>query len=186
MPPGLSPFAEAAAELRRQEIARLSNAVLPRLDQLRGMTPPVFPRHRRRHARTLGHGIIIEPSAPELVTVKAGRKFATECAPPANLAPAGRRDLVRLNDAVVTANAVRGFFIIARAFSAEAEGYAKGAPLDLVDGARLIKALYRLPLNEGRITLRREPIEVPALIGEGDSGIVPFRAGETLRWRLAP
>ena len=46
-------------------------------------------------------------------------------------------------------------------------------------------AFYRLPPNEGRITLRREPFEVPALIGEGDIGIVPFRAGETLRWRLA-
>jgi dihydroorotase len=44
-------------------------------------------------------------------------------------------------------------------------------------------AFYRLPPNRGRITLRREPIEVPARIGKGGSAIVPFRAGETLRWR---
>src|SRR5215472_9201151 len=40
-------------------------------------------------------------------------------------------------------------------------------------------AFYRLPPNRGRITLRREPIEVPARIGKGGSAIVPFRAGET-------
>jgi dihydroorotase len=43
---------------------------------------------------------------------------------------------------------------------------------------------YRLPPNEERVTLVREPLAVPAQIGEGDLAIVPFRAGETLRWRL--
>jgi len=40
---------------------------------------------------------------------------------------------------------------------------------------------YRLPLNEGTITLVREPGDVPDEIG----GVVPFHAGETLDWRLA-
>jgi dihydroorotase len=43
---------------------------------------------------------------------------------------------------------------------------------------------YRLPPNETRITLRRESWVVPECIGKGDSAVVPFRAGETLRWRL--
>ena len=40
---------------------------------------------------------------------------------------------------------------------------------------------YGLPLNEGTVTL--EPVEqqVPETI----DGLVPFHAGETLRWRLA-
>jgi dihydroorotase len=46
-------------------------------------------------------------------------------------------------------------------------------------------AFYRLPANEGRITLRREPMKASALIGDGSEAIVPFRAGETLRWRYA-
>ena len=39
---------------------------------------------------------------------------------------------------------------------------------------------YRLPLNEGTVTLDRSEVEVPREIG----GLVPFHAGETLRWRL--
>ncbi len=45
-------------------------------------------------------------------------------------------------------------------------------------------AFYRLPVNDRRITLRREAWTVPERIGNGDLAVVPFRAGETLRWRL--
>jgi dihydroorotase len=44
---------------------------------------------------------------------------------------------------------------------------------------------YGLPPNRERITLRREPFVVPDQIGDGSTAIVPFRAGETVRWRLA-
>ena len=40
---------------------------------------------------------------------------------------------------------------------------------------------YGLPLNEGSVTLERVAAEVPREI----AGLVPFHAGETLRWRLA-
>jgi dihydroorotase len=46
-------------------------------------------------------------------------------------------------------------------------------------------AFYRLRPNEARATLRREPLAVPGRIGQGESSLVPFRAGETLRWRLS-
>ena len=46
-----------------------------------------------------------------------------------------------------------------------------------VNGARF----YDLPVNEGTITLERAECEVPAEIDR----IVPFHAGERLRWRLA-
>jgi dihydroorotase len=45
------------------------------------------------------------------------------------------------------------------------------------NGARF----YGLPLNEGTITLERGDVEVPEQIG----GVVPFHAGETLRWKFA-
>jgi dihydroorotase len=45
-------------------------------------------------------------------------------------------------------------------------------------------AFYRLPVNEGRVTLRREPCAVPAHVGDGALAVAPFRAGEALRWRL--
>lgn len=43
---------------------------------------------------------------------------------------------------------------------------------------------YGLPLNEGTVTLGRVETRVPDRIGEGDTAVVPFHAGETIGWRL--
>jgi dihydroorotase len=43
---------------------------------------------------------------------------------------------------------------------------------------------YGLPRNTDRITLVREPWNVPANLPFGDHDLVPLRAGETLQWRL--
>jgi dihydroorotase len=48
---------------------------------------------------------------------------------------------------------------------------------------------YGLPLNEGTITLERQPLEVPSQLHLNDAAgtavnLVPFHAGETLNWRL--
>jgi dihydroorotase len=47
-------------------------------------------------------------------------------------------------------------------------------------------AFYRLPVSQTRIALRREAWTVPERVGEGELAVIPFRAGETLRWRLQP
>ncbi len=39
---------------------------------------------------------------------------------------------------------------------------------------------YGLPLNEGTVTLERTDVDVPDQV----EGLVPFHAGETLRWRF--
>ncbi len=44
---------------------------------------------------------------------------------------------------------------------------------------------YGLPLNEGRVTLERVDNDVPARLPMGEGEIVPWLAGETLRWRFA-
>jgi len=49
------------------------------------------------------------------------------------------------------------------------------------NGARF----YGLPLNEGTVTLRREPMDVPDALGLGDIELVPFLVGTTLPWSLA-
>jgi dihydroorotase len=46
-------------------------------------------------------------------------------------------------------------------------------------------AFYGLPLNEGTVTLRRQPWTLPETLPFGDALIKPLRAGETLNWRLA-
>ncbi|WP_294336943.1 dihydroorotase [uncultured Sphingomonas sp.] len=43
---------------------------------------------------------------------------------------------------------------------------------------------YGLPLNDCTVTLERVDLPVPAQFSAGDSHVVPFRSGETLRWRM--
>jgi dihydroorotase len=49
------------------------------------------------------------------------------------------------------------------------------------NGARF----YGLPLNEERVVLKRTEVIVPDSIPAAGTRIVPFHAGETLRWRFA-
>ena len=44
---------------------------------------------------------------------------------------------------------------------------------------------YGLPLNEGTITLERNPVDVPDALGSGDIELVPFLAGAELPWSFA-
>jgi dihydroorotase len=55
------------------------------------------------------------------------------------------------------------------------EGFAHGFGADF----------YGLPRNAGRVTLVREPWPVAAEYPFGSDTIVPLRAGETMRWRVA-
>jgi dihydroorotase len=45
---------------------------------------------------------------------------------------------------------------------------------------------YRLPLNEGTVTLERSSVEVPERLDLGFTEIVPFHAGQRLGWQLSP
>jgi len=45
---------------------------------------------------------------------------------------------------------------------------------------------YRWPLNEGLITLAKQPWTVPASYPYGTAELVPLRAGETVSWQLQP
>lgn len=43
---------------------------------------------------------------------------------------------------------------------------------------------YGLALNEGTVALERAPVQVPDAIDANGTSIVPFHAGETLRWKF--
>jgi dihydroorotase len=43
---------------------------------------------------------------------------------------------------------------------------------------------YGLPVNEAKITLEKADVRVPEEIAFGEDALVPFRAGEAVRWRL--
>jgi dihydroorotase len=81
-----------------------------------------------------------------------------------------------------------GIFSAPAALELYAEVFEEGGALDRLEAFAAINgpAFYRLPVNEGRVTLRRQEWTVPERVGAGDLAVVPFRAGESLRWRLAP
>ena len=86
-----------------------------------------------------------------------------------------------------TACGCAGIFTAACAVGLYAEVFEEEAALDRFEAFASLNgpAFYRLPVNEARVTLRREAWTVPARIGEGEFAVAPFRAGESLRWRLA-
>jgi dihydroorotase len=85
-----------------------------------------------------------------------------------------------------TACGCAGIFTARAALEIYAEVFEEESALDRFEAFASLHgpAFYRLPVNEERITLRSEPWTVPEQIGEGDLAVVPFRAGEQLRWRL--
>ncbi|MAF27875.1 MAG: dihydroorotase [Croceicoccus sp.] len=46
-------------------------------------------------------------------------------------------------------------------------------------------AFYGLPVNQGTVTLEKRAVAVPETLGEGETRVVPFHAGEQLRWSIA-
>jgi dihydroorotase len=86
-----------------------------------------------------------------------------------------------------TACGCAGIFTAPAALEIYAEVFEGEGALDRFEAFASLNgpAFYRLPPNEARITLRRKAWAVPERVGEGDLAVVPFRAGESLRWRLA-
>jgi dihydroorotase len=79
-----------------------------------------------------------------------------------------------------------GIFTAPCALETYTEVFAEEGALDRLEAFASLNgpAFYQLPPNESLVTLCREPFLVPDRIGEGDDAVVPFRAGETLGWRL--
>jgi dihydroorotase len=86
-----------------------------------------------------------------------------------------------------TACGCAGIFTAPCALEIYAEVFEDEDALDRLEAFASLNGpqFYRLPPNETRATITREPFTVPERIGVGDSAVVPFRGGDTLRWRLA-
>jgi restriction endonuclease Mrr len=116
-------FADAANQLRRQEIARLSQYAPTPVEALRSLTPGPFRERIAEVVERLGHTVTSNPTAAELVTIKDAAKHIIMCATPSDPAPTGTREIVRSHDIVIAANARRGIYVTTRTFTAEAREY---------------------------------------------------------------
>jgi dihydroorotase len=86
-----------------------------------------------------------------------------------------------------TACGCAGIFNAPYALESYAQVFEDEGVLDRLEGFASLHGprFYGLPLNEGTVTLERVDTSVPDSLGEGALALVPFHAGETLRWRLA-
>jgi len=82
------------------------------------------------------------------------------------------------------ADGCAGIFSAPCALETYAEVFEEMGALDKFEAFASLNgpAFYRLPPNETPITVTREPFRVPQRLGEDDNTVVPFRAGETVRW----
>ena len=85
-----------------------------------------------------------------------------------------------------TACGCAGIFTAPCALEIYAEVFEEEGAFDRLEAFASLNgpAFYRLPPNNTRVTLHREPLQIPERVGEGENAVVLFRAGETLRWRL--
>ena len=79
-----------------------------------------------------------------------------------------------------------GIFNAPFALEAYAQVFEEEGALDRLEGfaSESGARFYGLPLNEQTVTLERAATMVPPRIENGSLAMVPFQAGETLRWRL--
>ena len=80
-----------------------------------------------------------------------------------------------------------GIYTAHAAIELYAEAFEQLGALDKLEGfASFYGAdFYRLPRNTDKITLRKESWQVPDSLAFGEHRLVPLRAGETVRWKLA-
>ncbi|HUX91702.1 MAG TPA: dihydroorotase [Gallionellaceae bacterium] len=80
-----------------------------------------------------------------------------------------------------------GIYSAHTAIELYAEAFEQAGALDKLEGfASFFGAdFYGLPRNTQMITLRREDWAVPATLAFGEQRLVPLRAGEIIKWKLA-
>jgi dihydroorotase len=81
-----------------------------------------------------------------------------------------------------------GAFSAHAALEFYAQVFAQADALDRLEGfaSHFGADFYGLPRNTGRVTLRREPWEIPRDYALGSTRVVPLGAGTVLDWRLVP
>lgn len=89
-------------------------------------------------------------------------------------------------EAKETACGCAGVFNAPFALESYAKTFEEEGALDKLEGFASLHgpAFYDLPVNEEKIVLERNPIQVPDTLEAAGTKIVPFLAGETVAWRI--
>ncbi|MGB7370481.1 dihydroorotase [Erythrobacter sp.] len=142
--------------------------------------------HINRNAMLVGgiqpHNYCL-PVAKREIHRLALRKAATSGAPKFFL---GTDSAPHLRHAKESACGCAGIFNAPHALESYLEVFDDENALDRFEGFASVHgpAFYKLPANETQITLKRRDCAVTASLDLTNEEIVPFHAGQTLRWRL--
>ncbi|MDX1810833.1 MAG: dihydroorotase, partial [Gammaproteobacteria bacterium] len=85
-----------------------------------------------------------------------------------------------------TACGCAGIYTAHAAIELYAEAFESVGKLDKLEQCASFNGadFYGLPRNQQKITLRKETWQVPESYAYADESVIPFRASETIRWRL--
>ena len=86
-----------------------------------------------------------------------------------------------------TACGCAGIYTAHAALELYAEAFDRIGALDRLEGFASFHGadFYGLPRNAGKVTLRKESWQVPDSLAFGEHRLVPLRAGEIVKWRMA-
>jgi hypothetical protein len=87
--------------------------------------------------------LLTPETADDLLAIKDGEKCVVAFAATSDPLPTQANYLTQLHRVIIGTNAVRGFYVTTRGFSRDAEGYAKTAPIKMVDGPKLVASIKR-------------------------------------------
>jgi dihydroorotase len=195
-----------------REAAFLERVLLPltvRLPELRIVLEHVTTRDAVQFVREAGPNLAATVTAHHLV-INRNALFAGGLRPHMYCLPVAKREAHRmaLRDAATSGSAkfflgtdtaphpladkerdcgCAGIFTAPAALETYARVFAEDGALDRLEAFASLNGprFYRLPVNEARITLRREPWTVPAWVRTGVGPVRPFLAGERMEWRVA-
>jgi dihydroorotase len=136
----------------------------------------IFERGLRPHAYCL-------PVAKREEHRLAVRKAATSGSPKFFL---GTDSAPHARDAKESGCGCAGIFNAPFALESYASVFDDEGALDRLEAFASVNGaeFYRLPLNEGTVTLERSEVAVPEKIEADGIDLIPFHAGERLRWRI--
>jgi tetratricopeptide (TPR) repeat protein/transcription elongation GreA/GreB family factor len=131
--------------LQRTEALRLDQLLLG-IEELRLLSPRDFENVIARMFELMGFAVKQTPltndGGRDAILTKDGKTFLLECKKYNDGNVSGRPDLQKFHSAIMTDDAVSGFFVTAGGFSQEAVAFSKTVPIDLVDQYDLKRMMF--------------------------------------------
>ena len=163
-PPMSGRFDHDAEFLRQQEFERLAAATVPTLESLRFLNPTQLRARVAGMLERRGYELLTPETAEDLLAIKDGEKCVVAFASTSDPAPTQANHMIELHRLVIDTSAAKGFYVTTRGFSRAAEAYAKTAPLNMVDGPKLVALIKRsmegIPTPESYKTMCRQCGEI--------------------------